>query len=100
MNRIRDAIKKNKCEEVVPILKTLAHSQRLLILCFLAESEKTVSQLEELCEASQPSISQHLTRMKLQGLVSSERKSNFVYYTISNQKVFKLLESLANIFHS
>ena len=86
------------CEEVVEILKALAHKQRLMILCNLSEGEKTVSELTELCDISSSYTSQFLKRMKREGIVSSTRDGNFTYYKLVDPKVMKLIKSLHSIF--
>ena len=88
-----------KCSQAASILKALAHRQRLFILCSLYQKESTVSDLEKLCKASQPVISQHLTRMRLEGIVDSRREGNFVYYRIADPRVATVIETLENIFN-
>ncbi len=87
-----------KSEEVSAILKALAHPQRLLILCHLAQGEKTVGELEQLCSVSQSVTSQFLAKMKTQGLVSSEKRGLHVIYSIEDERVAKLMSSLYDIF--
>lgn len=87
-----------ECENVANTLKILAHPQRLMILCQLAEGEKTVSDLEELTTASQSQISQFLARMKSENLVDSNRDGSFVYYSVKDQDIFKLLQSMQKIY--
>jgi ArsR family transcriptional regulator len=87
-----------QCESTSAILKSLAHPQRLQILCFLSERERTVSELENLCGASQSLVSQFLQRMKGEGLVESRREGKFVHYSIANPKVLKLIQALHRIF--
>ena len=55
---------KKNCETVAHILKALSHPQRLLLLCHLAGGEKTVGELEILCDSSQSSVSQYLKLLK------------------------------------
>lgn len=87
-----------QCETVASTLKAIAHPQRLKILCCLAEGEKTVSQLQDYCGASQSSVSQYLNKMKLEGLLSSQREGQQIYYRISEQDLLKLMASLQKIF--
>ena len=87
-----------QCGSTARFLKLLAHPQRLLLLCHLTEGERTVSELEEVCEASQSHISQFLQRMKNEGLVSARREGKFIYYSIGDRRVLKLIRSLHNIF--
>jgi len=80
-----------KCKNIASILKILAHPQRLFILCTLMDTEKSVSEIESLCGASQSVVSQHLTRMRLEKIVDSRKSGNFVYYWISEPDVMKLI---------
>ncbi len=89
---------RQKCDAVSKVLKALAHPQRLLILCTLATGEKTVGAIEEACEASQSAVSQFLNRMRLEGLVTSEKRGSFVYYRISDSNVNQLIKSLYKIY--
>lgn len=87
-----------QCEMVSGLLKTLAHPQRLHIMCLLSEGPKTVGELEQLSGAAQSAVSQFLSRMKAEKLVSSKRHSNHVYYEVADQRVYKLLQSMHKIF--
>ncbi len=91
---------KNKCNNVAAILKAISHPQRLMLLCHLADGEKTVGELETLCGGSQSSISQFLKLMKLEGLLTSEKRGLFVCYRIYDPKMKKLVFSLYKIFCS
>ena len=87
-----------RCESTALLLKTLAHPLRLQILCHLTGGEKTVSDLERLCSASQSAISQFLARMKADDMVASRRDDRFVYYRISDPQVSQLIGALHKIF--
>lgn len=87
-----------QCDAVAHLLKLLAHPQRLQVLCHLSMGEKTVSDLEGLCGASQSQLSQFLQRMKAEGLVSSCRDGMFVRYAIQDPRVLKLMRSLHDVF--
>ena len=89
---------KSNCENVAAILKVISHPQRLMLLCHLAGGEKTVGELEKLCGGSQSSISQYLKLMKLEDMLSFEKRGLFVYYRIHDPKVKKLISSLYKIF--
>ena len=54
-------------------LKALAHESRLIILCILAQGEKSVSELEQELKLRQPTVSQQLARLRADGLVSTRR---------------------------
>ncbi|NDD91367.1 ArsR family transcriptional regulator [bacterium] len=87
-----------QCEATAHLLKAMAHPQRLQLLCYLSERERTVTELEDLCDASQSLLSQFLQRMKSEGLVDSRREGKFVYYSISDRKVLEVIQSLHKIF--
>ncbi len=88
----------DQCESVSALLKAVAHPQRLKILCSLSEGEQTVSQLETYCGASQSSVSQYLSKMKSEGLLTSRREAQKVYYQIARPDLLKLLKALQKIF--
>ena len=90
---------KKRCARVAALLKNLAHPQRLFLLCRLARGESTVSSLREACGSSQSLISQHLTRLRREGLVRSRRQGNFVLYRISNPKLSALIQTMEKIFN-
>lgn len=79
------------------IFKTLSHPQRLYLLCCLCEKESTVGELEKACGAAQPVISQHLTRMRLEGIIESRRSGTHVYYRIADPVIPVLMRSLEKI---
>ena len=88
----------DQCETVSSLLKAIAHPQHLQILCFLAEGEKTVSDLESYCGASQSSVSQYLGKMKLEGLLVSRRVGKNVLYKIESTELLKLMKAFQAIF--
>jgi ArsR family transcriptional regulator len=87
-----------QCELTAQVLKSLAHPHRLQLLCHLSQGEKTVSELEVLCQISQSQLSQFLQRMKGESLVMSRRDGKFVFYSIQDRKVLKLIQGLHKIF--
>lgn len=80
------------------LMKTMSHSDRLMILCNLAEGERAVGDLAEKLEISQSSLSQHLARMRAEGLVETRRESQTIFYRLSDGEVRKLIKSLYRIF--
>jgi len=86
------------CGRVAAILKTMANTQRLFILCKLYRKEMTVGELESSCKVSQPQVSQHLTRMRLEGIVESKRVGTHVYYSISDPQIRALLEAFEKVY--
>jgi DNA-binding transcriptional ArsR family regulator len=60
--------------EASDFLKAMSHETRLLILCFLADGERSVSELEEFLSLKQSNVSQHLGRLRLDGLVKPRQR--------------------------
>lgn len=83
---------KRSCVQVSQILKALAHPQRLMIMGLLLQGPKTVSDLIEVCEASQSQISHFLIRMKLEGLVKAKREGRFIFYSVADNRLIKLMQ--------
>jgi ArsR family transcriptional regulator, virulence genes transcriptional regulator len=88
----------SKCGEVSAIMKAIAHPQRLMLMCHLAEGEKNVSELLELCEVSQSQLSQFLNRMHREKLLKVRREGNFSYYSIADKNITKLIQAMQKIF--
>ena len=85
-------------ERVSALMKTLGHKDRLLVLCNLAEGERAVGDLAADLGLSQSSLSQHLARMRNQGLVETRRESQTIYYRLSDGDARELIRSLYDIF--
>ena len=80
------------------MLKMLANAKRLMILCHLVKGEKSVGQLADMVGLSQSALSQHLAKMRLQGLVESNKQGQMVYYRIENPEVEAILSTLYLIY--
>lgn len=87
-----------QCESVAALLKAIAHPQRLKILCLLCEGEKTVSEIEEYCGATQSMVSIYLAKMKSERLVASTRQGRYVFYRIDNKDLLLMMRSMQKIF--
>ena len=76
------------------VLKALSHETRLLILWLLSESEKSVSELEELLALPQAAVSQQLARLRYDHLVSARREGRMIHYSITSPEVSAGVSSL------
>lgn len=85
---------KKSCEEVCVILKALSHPHRLLIMGYLLEGPKTVGDLVELCDTSQPQMSQFLIRMKHEGLLTAEKDGKYQVYSLTDARLIQLMKTL------
>jgi ArsR family transcriptional regulator, virulence genes transcriptional regulator len=80
------------------MLKVLANAKRLMILCHLVKTEKTVGELSKLVNLSQSALSQHLAKMRALNLVETDKKGQEVFYRIENQEVEAILSTLYLIY--
>ncbi|EBA01953.1 MAG: metalloregulator ArsR/SmtB family transcription factor [Paracoccaceae bacterium] len=79
-------------------LKAISHEGRLMILCYLASGEKSVTELETLLSARQASVSQQLSRLRLEGLVTPRRDGKAIYYSLTDDRPKKIMEIVYDLF--
>lgn len=81
------------------LLKAIGNENRLLVLCLLIQmGELSVGAMLEHIPLSQSALSQHLGRMREEGLVAYRRESQTLYYCIANPDVKKLVATLKDIY--
>lgn len=78
--------------------RLLADSNRIKILWALLQGETSVNCLAELVDASASSVSQHLAKLRLAGLVTVRREGTFAYYAAADAHVRRLLDEA--LFHA
>ncbi len=76
---------RDSAEVVVSILKSLANTDRLLILCHLSQQELNVSQIEEITDIKQPTLSQQLMMLRKSDVVNTRRDGKQIYYSIKDE---------------
>ena len=79
-------------------LKALSHETRLLLLCLLSSGERSVTELENALALRQPTVSQQLARLRLDGLVTTRREGKTVYYSIADDDIKRVIALLYDIF--
>jgi ArsR family transcriptional regulator, virulence genes transcriptional regulator len=85
--------------EAVALLKAMANEARLLVLCHLAESgELSVGALVDRVGLSQSALSQHLAKLRDEGLVDTRKEAQTVYYSVCDPKAGQLLALLHDLF--
>lgn len=84
-------------DAAVKILKALSNEKRLKIMCALQEGEKNVGELEAIIGLSQSALSQHLARLRKDGLVITRRHAQTIYYSPRNKVMDILLKPLLEI---
>lgn len=84
--------------EAVTLLKGLANESRLMIMCVLTEGELSVGQLNKRIKLSQSALSQHLAVLREQGLVSTRRESQTIYYRLANSPAMNVIGLLHEVY--
>ena len=88
-----------KAAEAAALMKALSNEHRLLVLCHLvSEHELSVGALVERVGLSQSALSQHLGRLREEGLVAFRREAQTLHYRIADPKAGQVLELLRDLF--
>ena len=80
------------------LMRGLAQETRLMILCMLAEGERSVSDLNAMIPLSQSALSQQLARLRKQGLVKTRRESQAIFYSLVSGPADQVIQLLHNIY--
>jgi len=88
----------NRAQEAAKLLKALANTSRLTIMCELCRGERCVGDLEVISGLSQSALSQHLAKLRQEGLVETRREAQTIYYSTKNSAVHRLMEALSDSF--
>ncbi len=90
---------KEGATKAADLLRTLGNEHRLMVLCLLIEHEEmTVGSIHSQVALSQSALSQHLAKMREEGLVTYRREAQTLYYRIANPDVQKIVAILKEIF--
>ena len=80
------------------LLKLLASEQRLLLLCRLIEGEASVGDLAAHARLAHSTASQHLGKMRAEGLVATRREAQTIYYRLADPAAVRVLDTLCDIY--
>ncbi len=69
-----------------------------MILCYLASGEKSVMDLEELLSARQAAVSQQLSRLRLEGLVTPRREGKVIYYSLTDKRSTQIMAVVYDLY--
>ena len=85
--------------KVAQVLRALANERRLMILCKLVEwGEANVTTLAEAVRLSQSALSQHLAKMREEGIVDFRRDGQTLWYRIADARTKQLLRQLQKLY--
>lgn len=80
------------------LLKALANEKRLQVLCLLAESERSVGEINDLLDLSQSALSQHLAVLREENLVRTRRVAQTIYYSLAPGPAGAVMKTLHGIY--
>lgn len=89
-----------KARTASDFLKALSHENRLLLLCLLAEGERSVTDLENILSLRQPTVSQQLARLRFSGMVTTRREGKAIYYSLASDDIRRVISVIYDIFCS
>ena len=88
-----------RAAEVADVLRALGNERRLMILCKLVDwGEANVGTLAEAVDLSQSALSQHLAKMRDEGLVTFRRESQTLWYRIADPRIEQLFATLHRLY--
>jgi DNA-binding transcriptional ArsR family regulator len=88
----------SRAEAAETLLKAMANKNRLMILCQLQQGEQSVTALQPMLGLSQSALSQHLARLREDGLVKTRREAQSIHYRLSGDEVTKVIATLYAIY--
>ncbi len=80
------------------LLKSMSNQHRLMILCQLVPGEKCVGNLEKIIGLSQSALSQHLARLRRDGLVSTRRSAQTIFYSLAGEEASSVIETIYGLY--
>ncbi|WP_413111053.1 ArsR/SmtB family transcription factor [Thaumasiovibrio sp. DFM-14] len=84
--------------QAVMLLKAMANERRLFILCYLLEQELSVGDMCDKLQLSQSALSQHLAWLRRDGLVTTRKESQTVYYSLKSDEVREMIQLLQKMY--
>jgi DNA-binding transcriptional ArsR family regulator len=92
------ALLEPRAAEAARLLKLLANEQRLTLLCRLSGEEMSVGELGRHLALSQSALSQHLAKLRADGLVATRRDGQTIYYRLASTHVQRLIDVLCDLY--
>jgi DNA-binding transcriptional ArsR family regulator len=95
---LKPAALREHATDAARLMKALGNENRLMILCVLAEGELSVGELNERIPLSQSALSQQLSRLRTEGLVTTRRESQTIFYALSPGPADRIIKVLHDIY--
>ncbi|SET07568.1 transcriptional regulator, ArsR family [Nitrosomonas marina] len=89
---------RESASQACAILKVLANEDRLLILCQLSQGARNVGELEGMLDIRQPTLSQQLSVLREEGLVTTRRQGKYIYYSLASKEAMRIMQTLFDLY--
>ena len=87
-----------KAAEAADFMRLFSTPSRLMLLCHIAQKERSVGEIQEDLDFKQPALSQQLGELRQAGVVQTRRESRQIYYSIADDRVAAVMEMLMRVF--
>ena len=87
-----------KADKVAQLLTALGHSKRLMAMCRMMDDEVSVGALAEAVGLGQSALSQHLSKLRALGLVTTRREGQTIYYRLASDEARELIGTLYRLY--
>lgn len=84
--------------DAAALMRALSHEARLRVLCDLVGGERTAGDLVRRSGLSQSALSQHLSRLRAEGLLATRREAQSIHYRIADPRAARVLAILYEIY--
>ncbi|MFZ9371965.1 MAG: ArsR/SmtB family transcription factor, partial [Limnohabitans sp.] len=91
---------RTSADQACRLMKVLSNPDRMMLLCQLAQGEKRVGELEQMLGIVQPTLSQQLTVLREEQLVSTRREGKGIYYSVNSPQALAVIQTLYQHFCS
>jgi DNA-binding transcriptional ArsR family regulator len=98
MKPVKAKAMRRHAKEAADFLRVLAHEARLTVLCELVSGERTAGELVKASGLSQSALSQHLARLRDEGLVATRREGQTIHYRLSDPRAVTIVSALHGVF--
>ena len=87
-----------KADQAARLLRALSHGARLRVVCELVDGERSAGDLVRASGLSQSALSQHLAKLREEGLVATRRDAQTIFYRIADAKALQVLKILYELY--
>ncbi|KPK33984.1 MAG: ArsR family transcriptional regulator [Nitrospira bacterium SG8_35_1] len=91
-------MKSEQISDLAMLLKSISHPFRLQILSLLQDKEMTVGELSKAIKTTDANVSQHLSILRQQGIITTRKEANFIYNSLIDDRVTRLIETMQVLF--